>query len=181
MRAYIQNLIFLAPVCFAWASEPLTFELDVRPILKANCFHCHGEEKELKADLDLRFRKQMVAAEVIRPGLSTSSKLYEMVASGEMPPKEEHRLSEGEIATIARWIDQGAKAGPEPEEVPPPGAFVMTAAERSHWAFQPIESSDVDFGTQNPIDYFVRRRLAEAGLKIAPAREPPYADSPRLF
>ena len=35
------------------AEEALTFEEDIRPILKANCFHCHGEEKELAGGLDL--------------------------------------------------------------------------------------------------------------------------------
>jgi cytochrome c553 len=31
------------------AAAALTFEKDVRPILKAHCFHCHGEEGETKA------------------------------------------------------------------------------------------------------------------------------------
>ena len=30
-------------------SEALKFETDVRPILKAACFHCHGEEKKKRA------------------------------------------------------------------------------------------------------------------------------------
>ena len=46
------RIIFLSFLVFAAASleasNPPTFENDVRPIFKANCFHCHGEEKELK-------------------------------------------------------------------------------------------------------------------------------------
>ena len=49
-------MLFVAPLC-AGADEPLTFERDVRPIFKAQCFQCHGEEKELKAGLDLRLVK----------------------------------------------------------------------------------------------------------------------------
>jgi len=36
------------------ASHEQTFERDVRPILKAMCFHCHGEEEHLQGGLDLR-------------------------------------------------------------------------------------------------------------------------------
>ena len=38
----------------AWqvAAEPLNFETHVRPILKAQCWQCHGEEEELKGALD---------------------------------------------------------------------------------------------------------------------------------
>ena len=38
------------------ASGPLTFEKDIRPILKANCFHCHGEDGKTKGGLDARLR-----------------------------------------------------------------------------------------------------------------------------
>ena len=40
-------------------SQP-TYEGDVRPILKARCFICHGEGKQLKAGLDLRLRRLIV-------------------------------------------------------------------------------------------------------------------------
>src|SRR6185503_2780882 len=42
------------------ASAPLTFEKDVRPILKAHCFECHGEGEKLKGGLDLRLRRLML-------------------------------------------------------------------------------------------------------------------------
>ena len=32
-------------------ADDLTFEQHVRPILKAQCFHCHGEEEELHGGL----------------------------------------------------------------------------------------------------------------------------------
>ena len=34
--------------------DPLTFEKHVRPIFKALCFSCHGEEEQIKGKLDLR-------------------------------------------------------------------------------------------------------------------------------
>ena len=34
------------------AAAPPTFEKDIRPILKAHCFECHGEGEKLKGGLD---------------------------------------------------------------------------------------------------------------------------------
>ena len=39
---------------------PLSFERDVRPIFKANCFQCHGEAAETKGNLDLRLLAQLL-------------------------------------------------------------------------------------------------------------------------
>ena len=35
----------------------LTFEKDIRPILKAHCFHCHGEDGHVKGELDVRLKR----------------------------------------------------------------------------------------------------------------------------
>ncbi|MEC8410557.1 MAG: c-type cytochrome domain-containing protein, partial [Planctomycetota bacterium] len=39
----------------------LSFEKDIRPILKAHCFHCHGEQGETEGDLDLRLRRLILS------------------------------------------------------------------------------------------------------------------------
>ena len=38
----------------------VTFEADVRPILKAHCFHCHGEDGSAKGGLDVRLRSLLL-------------------------------------------------------------------------------------------------------------------------
>ncbi|HJN83111.1 MAG TPA: c-type cytochrome domain-containing protein, partial [Verrucomicrobiota bacterium] len=38
----------------------VTFEADVRPILKAHCFHCHGEDGTAKGGLDVRLRRLLL-------------------------------------------------------------------------------------------------------------------------
>ena len=48
-------------------NEPVTFEKHVRPILKANCFHCHGEEEEIESGLDLRLRQLIVGGAASGP------------------------------------------------------------------------------------------------------------------
>ena len=41
-------------------AHALTFEEDVRPILKAHCFHCHGEDGSTKGRLDVRLRRLLL-------------------------------------------------------------------------------------------------------------------------
>src|SRR6266849_5512510 len=47
------------------AAAPPTFEKDIRPILKAHCFDCHGEGEKLKGGLDLRLQRLMPRGSVI--------------------------------------------------------------------------------------------------------------------
>ena len=134
-------LIGLTPTSPARASDAPSFEADVRPILKAHCFHCHGEEPKLKGKLDLRLARAAIqggeSGEAIVPGQHDESLLWERVEADEMPPGEK-KLSAQEKATLAAWIDAGAKATrPEPESLPPPGP-VFTEEERAFWSFQPI-------------------------------------------
>ncbi|MCA9019860.1 MAG: DUF1549 domain-containing protein, partial [Planctomycetaceae bacterium] len=160
------------------AEGPVTFEKDIRPIFKAYCFHCHGEEKELSGALDLRLKRLILkggdSGESLVPGKHADSLLFQYVESGDMPPDEKLRLKPEEVALIARWIDQGAAAGPEPTGDVKPGEFLVTEAERSHWAFQPIQkvklpevarlAKEGKAAKLNPVDAFVARKLSQHGL-----------------
>jgi mono/diheme cytochrome c family protein len=126
MSARHLRLLFcasLAPAAFA-EDRALTFEQDVRPILRAHCTHCHGEEDKPKAGVDLRLRRFMDreledGEHVLVPGKPESSEMLRLVRSGEMPDKGK-KLTAEQIAVIERWIAQGAKtARPEPESLPP--------------------------------------------------------------
>src|ERR1700675_1556681 len=76
---------------FASAASP-PFEKDVRPILKAHCFDCHGEGEKLRGGLDLRLRRLMLKGgdegAVIVPGKPEKSLLFTMVHSGDMPKRD---------------------------------------------------------------------------------------------
>lgn len=163
---------------FAWstsAAEPLTYERDVRPIFKAHCFHCHGEEGKPKAGLDLRLVRLMVkggeSGEAITAGNHEESLLWELVEGDEMPPVDK-KLSAAEKHTISSWIDQGAKtARPEPEVVG--GKLEPTEEERAFWAFRPIvrtEPPRVSHVEQvaTPIDAFLLQALESRGLAYNP-------------
>src|SRR5438045_1679091 len=113
------DLHFLCSVCLllllfpsAHAVTPI-FEKDIRPILKAHCFDCHGEGEKLRGGLDLRLRRLMLKGgedgPVIVPGKPEKSLLFKMVHSGEMP-KRDKKLTREEVALIKQWIAGGAKA-----------------------------------------------------------------------
>ena len=157
------------------AAAPL-FEEHVRPILKAHCFHCHGEADKLAGRLDLRLRRLIEkggkSGPAVVPGDPDGSRLLERVRRGEMPPGEERRkLSLDEIAVIARWIAAGAKTRySEPETVG--DGMLITEADRAFWAFQPVRRPAVPRVAQprlarTPIDAFLLARLEPVGLSFS--------------
>ncbi len=153
----------------------LYFERDVRPILKTHCFHCHGEAGETKGGLDVRLvrfiQKGGDSGAVLVPGDAAKSHLLTQLKEGEMP-KGKAKLPDHEIATIEKWIQQGAKtARPEPEELGPEHLF--TEEDRQWWSLQPIEKPEVPAGDfQNPIDAFIAAKFSEKGLEFSAEADP---------
>lgn len=165
-------LSILLPTMGRAVDSPV-FEKDVRPILKAHCFHCHGEDGETKAGLDVRLVHFMAkggkSGPAIVAGQPAESLLLDVLKSGEMP-KEKPKLPDADIAIIEKWIQAGAPtARPEPESLEE--APLFTEEERAWWSFQPIARPAVpekaDSRERNPIDAFVRAKLAEKGLSFS--------------
>ncbi len=155
-------------------SGPLQFERDVRPILKAHCWQCHGEEEDLKGGLDARLVRLLQTGgetgAAIVPGDHVGSLLFQRTESGEMPPGK-IKLSPEDVQTIAHWIDAGAvTARPEPETLA--AGDIFTEEERQHWSFRPIVKPDVP-GTvhqelvRTPIDAFLLAKLDGEGLSFS--------------
>ncbi len=147
----------------------MTFEKDVRPILKANCFHCHGEEGETKGGLDVRLarfiQKGGESGPAIIPGDAAKSHLIELVKAGEMP-KGKTKLKDRDIAILEQWIAAGAKtARPEPEKLGPEHAF--TDEERAWWSLQPISTQ-----AKKSLDAFIEAKLTEKGLSFSREADP---------
>ena len=161
-------LVAVGVVLHSGQAATVTFEADVRPILKAHCFHCHGEDGSAKGGLDVRLRKLLLKGgkhgPAIAPGQAKKSLFYTKIRDGEMP-KEQSKLPVAEIETIRVWIEQGAEtARPEPDS---PDEWI-TDEERRFWAFQPIKNPPLPGGTANPIDAFLLRRLSADGLGFSP-------------
>jgi hypothetical protein len=163
------------------SAEAPTFEATVRPILKAHCFRCHGEEAKPRGGLDLRWVRAMVAGgdsgPAVEPRRRDESLIWERVEADEMPPGDK-KLSAREKAALAAWIDAGVPtARPEPEVLPPPGP-VLTEDERRFWSFRPIarpEAPQVAHPelVRNPIDAFLLARLEKDGRAFAPEADKP--------
>lgn len=172
----------------------------VLPLLKSRCFACHGEspDGELKGGLDLTSRQAMLSGgesgeSSMIPGKAEQSVLYQAIRweGYEMPPKENDRLKEAEIAYFKQWIDAGA---PWPNEKrlkelqasiweAAEGVTVATSGGQSEdwtnrkyaaedlWAYQPLKKPAVPSGAgvsaSTPIDAFVNAKLHAA--EIVPA------------
>lgn len=99
--------------------KSVTYQANVKPILDANCTSCHepggaGYTKSgLRTDSYDGLMKGTQFGPVVVPGSSVSSTLYILVAGKADPsirmPHGKTALPDTDIATIAAWIDQGAK------------------------------------------------------------------------
>lgn len=157
------------------ADEPLVFERDVRPILKAYCLDCHGGSGEPKGKLDLRLKRFAerggTSGASIVPGQPDESLLLMRVQDGEMPPGEK-KVPPEQIAIIERWIATGAKTlRDEPEALP--AGIDITPEERAFWAYQPIAKPEPpatkpEDRARTPIDAFLLAKLRERGLGFSP-------------
>lgn len=158
------------------AEALLTFEKDVRPIVKAHCTHCHGEEEQPEGGVDLRLRRFMDQkleddTAVVLAGQPEQSALIRLIKSGDMPKKGKP-VSPAELAILEKWIAQGAKtARPEPLTLAP--GPMISEEDRSYWAFQPVQRPPVPRVTSSqplrtPVDSFVLAKLREKGLDFAP-------------
>ncbi|GGB01260.1 c-type cytochrome domain-containing protein [Puia dinghuensis] len=88
----------------------------VRPILRDNCFSCHGATRQkggLRMDETAALMKGGKDGVVIEPGNGSGSELIKRLLLPEeeehhMPPKQKKQLTERQIALLHWWIDQGA-------------------------------------------------------------------------
>jgi hypothetical protein len=161
-------------------AEDRSFEASARPVLKAMCFHCHGEEGPPKGGLDLRLvaaiRRGGDSGPAIEPGKKEVSLLWEKTASDEMPPGPK-KLTAAQKAAIGAWIEAGSPALPdEPESLPPGPSF--SQSERNFWSFRPIrkiEAPAVRDGSKvrSPVDAFLLAELETRGLGFSPEASRP--------
>ncbi|MCE9611658.1 MAG: DUF1553 domain-containing protein [Chthoniobacter sp.] len=142
------------------ADDRVVFNRDVRPILGEYCFHCHGPDPAARKE-GLRFDREEGffgqredGGPTVVKGHPEKSSLYERITATDpddiMPPRKEHKkLKPEEIATLKKWIEQGAEW-------------------QAHWAFIPPVQAAMPAGAAHPVDAFVRERLTAAGLKPSP-------------
>jgi hypothetical protein len=172
------------------ASQPtLDFASDIQPLLEEKCLGCHGEKLKLSR-LDLRTRESAIdggaRGPALVPGNAEQSRIYRHVAGLEEPamPMRGTPLTAAQIATLKRWIDEGAgwSAGAATTTLAATAATPaaieafedrpLTEEERSYWAFklpvQALPPSVARKNLTNPIDRFLEHARAARGLTAAP-------------
>ena len=147
------------------ASAAVDFNRQIRPILSANCFKCHGiDENARKSKLRLDVRSTAIGPAksgkfAVVPGKPQESELVRRIFSTDpdvvMPPASTKvTLSGNQKASLRQWIAEGA-------------------AYQVHWAFvaprqAPIPAVKQAGWPRNPIDNFILTRLEAEGLTPSP-------------
>ncbi|MFN7870205.1 MAG: PSD1 and planctomycete cytochrome C domain-containing protein [Planctomyces sp.] len=152
----------------------LSFERQVRPLLKTWCLDCHGGEAT-EGGLDLRQRRFLMRGGESGPaavaGDAAGSLLLQRIRSGEMPPGEK-KMAAADAAVLEQWIAAGAPTlRDEPAQLPP--GLGITEEERSYWAFQPIRRPvvpefDAALRIRTPIDALLMQQMQPRGLTFSP-------------
>ena len=152
-------------------AEGVDYEHDIKPLLNARCYACHGalkQEAGLRLDTGISIRRGGAAGAAVEVGLPDESLLLQRVLADEsaerMPPEGEP-ISVAQIELLRAWILDGAKS-PKSEQA--------EADPSEHWAFRPprrpATPSQEDRGSgMNPIDAFLDAKLSCHGLTPRPA------------
>ncbi len=118
----------------AQAQEPVTFTRNVAPILQDKCQVCHQPNSIAPMPL-LTYDDAKNYARSIKT--KVSSRLmppwYLDKTAGIQKYKNDRSLTDGEIDTIVRWVDQGAPMG-DPKDMPKP----VTFPDQGGWQFSKL-------------------------------------------
>ncbi len=170
--ACVWSLVFLTQgamprVGAAVPPAQLEFARDVRPILADACFVCHGmdtskRQADLRLDTEAGLAAQVGDGPLVVPGNAAASVLYQRMISHDsaiqMPPAgAKQRPTLEQVATLGRWIEEGAVWQPHWSLVPPRRP-PLPAVHGAEWGV-------------NSIDSFVLARLEIEGMKPSPAAD----------
>lgn len=173
------------------------FAREIKPLLAAKCFACHGQNPALLlGELNLTTREGLLRGgksgrAALAPGDAAASPIYQAAtwtnSKLQMPPKENDRLTPEQVDSLRDWINSGApwpddttiaRYQSEPSDtskvqVETSGGLADDWTNRRYdredlWAFQPVVSAKIpDSSSGNPIDAFHRAKLEAAGFKPA--------------
>ncbi len=172
----LRDSVGILTVCFLMATtllasesdvlsgeRQINFQRDIRPILSANCFQCHGPDENtreagLRLDVAAQAYEDRGGYAVLVPGNSKESELLRRVRTDDhdelMPPPDSGKqLSAEQIELLQSWIVGGANY-------------------QQHWAFVKPQRAVLpkvqnDSWPRNEIDYFVLNRMEREGLSPA--------------
>ena len=135
MKSTLVAICWLGLVIPAARAEPVDYLRQIKPVLQARCYACHGvlkQEAGLRLDTAELARKGGESGLVIRLSEPTTSPLLQRVRSldeAERMPPEGEPLTPGEIAALRGWIEAGAMAPPgeSPDRLAAPRSWECSA------------------------------------------------------
>ncbi len=171
----VSGVILIMSIWFwtAGSGSKVDYSSEVKPILNKHCMGCHGGVKKA-GDVSFLFEHEMLEPgksgkiPVVRGDADASEMIRRILSDDpdERMPKKASPLSDEEISTLKKWVNEGA-------------------VWEKHWSYKRIEKPEVPavrtignlFGLLNPgesgwvkneIDHFVLQKAKENGLSISP-------------
>ena len=166
MRLFLRAVVLTCLAAVSSGAAPVDYVREIKPLLQSSCVKCHGattQKGKLKLDTAAGALRGGETGAAFVPGKSSDSLLIQTIegAHADIPkmPYKRPPLDPAQIARLKRWIDEGAKA---------PGN--EKPSDDRHWAFVPPVKKPM---AGNPIDGFIRARLAKEGLSPSPEADKP--------
>lgn len=117
LAALLMTVVCVQPLRSKAADQPVTFSRDVAPIFQEKCQDCHRP-----AGSNFGGMVAPMSLETYDEARPWARSIARQVTSKEMPPWDadakfhgvfanERTLTDGEIATIVRWVESGARPG----------------------------------------------------------------------
>lgn len=163
------------------------FETKIRPVLVAECYECHGGEKQ-KGGLALHSREALrkggESGPAVIPGEPEKSLLIQSIRHSDPDlkmPSKAPKLEDRIIADFVAWVKMGApdpRTAPDGKRTAPANTWPETlAARRAWWCFQPVDSPSVpepqnSAWSDHPVDRFLLAKMEAKGLTPAAEADP---------
>jgi hypothetical protein len=163
------GVVVLLSSWLGFFEKEVDYNEDVKPILNKNCMACHGGVKKA-GNVSFLFENEMLEPgksgkrPVVRGDADASEMIRRILSNDpdERMPRKGPGLTDEEVSTLKKWINQGAKWGNhwsyervERPKVPSVGSV---------WATWGLGNREEANWPQNEVDHFVLKKLKEKNL-----------------
>lgn len=153
------------------------FEKKIRPLLAEHCYECHDKDKQ-ESDLRLDTTEDIFTGGASGPAVVKGKPDESLILIAinyhqddlQMPPSG--KLDDDEIASVRRWIEDGAAMPQAGSSVTPRRGNIDMKTARQFWSFQPPQKNELPSVAdaawpKSSLDYFILSNLNANGLSPA--------------